>query len=114
MAPGDPNARFPDEIWYIDRKSAENNMIVEFELASKYDLAGVMLPRRQLISNLCQWRYRSAECGYTGAGGWDANDAPVSDPSYDACGKRVSSCKLRFGENAELPFGGFPGAGLTQ
>jgi len=30
----DPNARFPTEIWYIDRKSSENRDLVQFELAS--------------------------------------------------------------------------------
>jgi hypothetical protein len=29
----------------------------------------------------------------------------------DVCGKRLSSCRKRFGQNAELPFGGFPGVG---
>jgi len=74
QAGADPHAKFPDEIWYVDRKSNENRAIVEFELASKFDLAGVMLPRRQIIANVCQWKYRSAECGYTGPPVADAND----------------------------------------
>jgi len=32
--------------------------------------------------------------------------------SQDVCGKRLNSCKLRFGSK-DLPFGGFPGANLT-
>jgi len=113
-ANADPNARFPTEIWYVDRKSNENRDLVEFELASKFDLAGVMLPQRQVIANVCQWKYRSAECGYTGSNYWDINDNVVGTLAQDACGKRVESCKLRFGATAELPFGSFPGAGLTQ
>ena len=74
QAGADPHAKFPDEIWYVDRKSNENRSVVEFELASKFDLVGVMLPRRQIIANVCQWRYRSAECGYTGPPVADAND----------------------------------------
>lgn len=70
----DPHAKFPDEIWYVDRKANENRAAVEFELASKFDLAGVMLPRRQIIANVCQWRYRGDECGYTGPPVADAND----------------------------------------
>jgi phage-related protein len=35
----------------------------------------------------------------------------VLNASQDVCGKRVDSCKLRFGQNAELPFGGYPGIG---
>jgi phage-related protein len=61
----DFSAEFPREIYYIDRKSAENREIVEFELASVFDLAGVRAPKRQCIANICQWVYRSAECGYT-------------------------------------------------
>ena len=73
----DPNARFPTEIWYVDRKSNENRDVVEFELASKLDLAGQMIPRRQVITNICQWQYRGAECGYTGAPVAKANGDPV-------------------------------------
>jgi lambda family phage minor tail protein L len=110
----DPNAKFPDEVWYVDRKASENRDSVSFELASKFDLAGVMLPKRQIIANICQWKYRSTECGYTGNNYWDINDNVVGILAQDKCGKRLSSCKLRFGETAELPFGSFPGAGLTQ
>jgi lambda family phage minor tail protein L len=74
QATADVHAKFPDEIWYVDRKSNENRSVVEFELASKFDLVGVVLPRRQIIANVCQWRYRSAECGYTGPPVADAND----------------------------------------
>ena len=113
-ANADPNARFPTEIWYVDRKSSENRDLVQFELASKFDLAGVMLPKRQIIANVCQWQYRSAECGYTGSNYWNVNDQVVGTLAQDVCGKRLGSCRLRFGSTAELPFGSFPGAGLTQ
>jgi len=112
-AAADPNARFPTEIWYVDRKSNENRDLVEFELASKFDLAGVMLPQRQIIANVCQWKYRGAECGYTGSNYWNVNDQAVGTLAADVCGKRVESCKLRFGATAELPFGSYPGAGLV-
>ena len=113
-AGADPHAKFPDEIWYVDRKSNENRAVVEFELASKFDLVGVMLPRRQIIANVCQWVYRGGECGYTGSNYWNTQDQVVGTLAQDACGKRISSCKLRFGETAELPFGSFPGAGLSK
>jgi lambda family phage minor tail protein L len=113
-AAADPNARFPTEIWYVDRKSNENRDLVEFELASKFDLAGVMLPKRQIIANVCQWQYRGDGCGYTGSNYWNVNDQAVGTLAADVCGKRVESSKLRFGATAELPFGSFPGAGLTQ
>ena len=113
-AAADPHAKFPDEIWYVDRKASENRDSVSFELASKFDLAGVMIPKRQIIANICQWRYRSTECGYTGSNYWNINDQSVGTLAEDQCGKRLSSCKLRFGETSELPFGSFPSAGLIQ
>ena len=43
----DPNAEFPQEIYSIDRKSAENREVVTFELAAVIDLAGIRAPKRQ-------------------------------------------------------------------
>tara|TARA_R100000329_G_scaffold71769_1_gene62523 strand:+ start:1896 stop:2474 length:579 start_codon:yes stop_codon:yes gene_type:complete len=43
----DPTAEFPREIYKIDRKSAENRNVVEFELAAVFDLIGVRAPQRQ-------------------------------------------------------------------
>jgi lambda family phage minor tail protein L len=110
----DPNQYLDREIWFIDRKSVENKVMVEFELAAAFDLAGVMLPRRQVVQNVCAWRYRSAECGYTGGPVADINDVSTSDPAKDQCGKRLASCKLRFGQYGSLPFGGFPAAGVVR
>ena len=95
-AGADPHAKFPDEIWYVDRKANENRAAVEFELASKFDLVGVMLPRRQIIANVCQWAYRGGECGYTGTDYYDINDNKVTASGSDVCGKRLSSCNVRF------------------
>ncbi len=43
----DATAEFPQEIYKIDRKAAENREIVQFELASVFDLAGIRAPKRQ-------------------------------------------------------------------
>ena len=106
----DPTAEFPREIYFVDRKSAENRDVVEFELASAFDMAGIRAPKRQCITR-CQWVYRSVECSYTGTNYFNVSDAAVGNASQDVCGKRVDSCKARFGQNAELPFGGYPGIG---
>jgi len=110
----DPNAQWPVEIWYIDRKSVENRDIVSFELASQFDLAGQFVPKRQLIANVCQWAYRSSECSYSGSNYWDADNNPTGSIATDRCGKSLTSCKLRFGNNGELPFGSFPSAGKMR
>lgn len=107
----DPTAEFPREIYYIDRKTAETRDVVEFELAAAFDLAGVRAPKRQCIANICQWVYRSTECGYTGTNYFNENDQPVASAGADVCGKKLSSCQARFGATADLPFGSFPGVG---
>jgi lambda family phage minor tail protein L len=177
----DPTAEFPEEVYYISRKVVENRDVVEFELAAAFDLQGVRAPKRQCIANVCQWTYKSAECGYTPvntftgtysrtattvtvtatahglsvgdnvhlnftsgtaaagaylvrtitantftvttaasgsttgsvtASQWYTDDDVVTTTAIDdVCGKRVDSCKARFGSTAALPFGSFPGIG---
>lgn len=57
---------FPTDIYYIERKVAETNMSVTFQLASPLDLEGIQLPRRVITHNHCLWEYRGVECGYGG------------------------------------------------
>lgn len=110
----DPAQEFPPEVWFVDRKSEETKMVVSFELAASWDVQGVLLPRRQAIANTCGWRYRGADCTYSGGAVADGNDVPTSDIAADLCGKRLNSCKLRFGAYAPLPFGAFPSVGLIR
>jgi lambda family phage minor tail protein L len=94
----DPTAEFPREIYYIDRKASENRDLIEFELAAAFDLVGVRAPKRQCVSNVCQWTYRGAECGYAGNAYFNFNDVPVAAIGQDVCGKRLRSCELRFAQ----------------
>ena len=114
MPTANPIAAFPNDIWYVDRKVVEVNTgeqpIVEWELVSSLDLEGLELPRRTIVSSACTWKYRSSECSYTGTPIAKIDDSITADINQDQCGKRIASCKLRFGENSVLPFGGFPGA----
>jgi lambda family phage minor tail protein L len=118
FASGNPTAdatqEFPADVWFIEQKSGETNETVEFELASALDLQGQMLPRRQIIANLCPFVYRGPYCNYTGTAKFNTNDQAVTDPALDVCGKRLSSCKARFGATQVLNFGGFPAAALVQ
>lgn len=93
----DPTAEFPREIYYVDRKVIETRDVVEFELASAFDLIGVRAPKRQCIANICQWVYKSTECSYSGG--------------LPTCLKTLTDCKAHFGNVAELPFGSYPGIG---
>ena len=106
----DPASEWPREVYYIDRKSTETRDVVEFELAAAFDLQGVRAPKRQCISNICQWVYRSAECSYSETNYFTENDVATA-LANDVCGKKLSSCKARFGATAQLPFGSFPGVG---
>lgn len=92
----DPTAEFPREIFYIDRKVSESRDLVEFELAAAFDLQGIRAPKRQCISNICQWTYKSVECGYAGA--------------LATCDKTLDACKAHF-PGVQLPYGSYPGIG---
>jgi lambda family phage minor tail protein L len=107
----DPSAGFPDDIFTIDRKATENAEFVEFDLAAAMDVAGVRLPRRQIISNVCSFRYRGPDCGYAGGPVAKSDDTATTILAEDRCGHRVRSCKLRWGAGAVLPYGGFPAVG---
>ena len=113
-ATADPSAIYPIEVYYIDRKVVENNSLVEYELVSALDISSVKLPRRLIIQNMCSWRYKDANCGYIPGPMFTTMGVPTNDPQLDICGKRLSDCKKRFGENNELNYGGFPGAGLFR
>jgi lambda family phage minor tail protein L len=110
----DPTQSLPPEAWIINRKAAENNKVVQFELRSALDFSNVQLPRRKIVANQCTWIYRSAECSYAGGPVAKIDDTPTSDPTQDACSHRPSGCILRFGARKPLPFGGFVGAGITR
>ena len=51
-ATADPNAEFPREIYYIDRKSQENRTVVTWELAAVFDLVGIRAPKRQCTRSI--------------------------------------------------------------
>jgi len=81
----DSSQEFPEDIFYVERKTAETNITVTWQLASKIDLEGLLLPRRVITQDHCLWRYRGPECGYSGppvANEFD--DAPPNSSSEAA------------------------------
>lgn len=104
-----------EQLWYIEQKTSENSQAVTFELSNPIDFEGLRIPVRQ-ITSMCHWAvmgdYRGEECGYTGAAMFTDKDEPTDNPALDKCAGFLNSCQLRFGENSELPFGGFPAANL--
>lgn len=118
----DPSARFADDIFFVERKTTQNKLFIEWELSSKMDQEGKMLPGRQILKDTCFRTYRvwnpqtlafdytDATCPYVGSAYFDMLGNAVVDPSKDRANKKLQSCcEVRFGKNAVLPFQGFPG-----
>ena len=70
---------FPTDIYYIERKVAETEMSVTFQLASPLDLEGIQLPRRVITHNHCLWEYRGVECGYNNGRNSELNGLPIAN-----------------------------------
>jgi lambda family phage minor tail protein L len=87
---GDSNANIKD-IFYIDSYSA-NEDEVNFTLTTKFDVLNVQLPQRRFLRSYCQWKFKGAECGYSGG--------------ETSCKKTKTDCKENK-DNYER-FGGFP------
>lgn len=115
----DPDEHFMPQVFYVERKTAQNRIFVEFQLASIIDQEGRYLPKRQIIRDTCSFIYRTydastgefnytkATCPYTGDKMVTNTGEVTLNPTEDKCGKRLSDCRKRFGE-VPLPYGGFP------
>ena len=122
---GEPNADasmfFEPDVFVVDRKSHHSKDYIEFELASALDQAGIMLPKRVVVRDACDQSYRQwstaggsghfvyGSCPWRGTPYFTEDGTQSVDPTKDVCGKRMSDCTLRFGQNGRLPFHGFPG-----
>ena len=112
--------KWPDELYRIARKSYHSKDYVEFELESPISQEGTTYPRRQMRQRFCPHIYRrfdvttddfdysKATCPYSGAACFNKNGESVT-ASLDRCGKKLSDCQERYGENTPLPYWGFPG-----
>lgn len=119
----DTGAILGPDIFRIERKSGENPVFIEWELSAAADQQGMMIPARVVIRDTCMWRYREfvgpgfnyskAECPYAGTDYFDENDQPTT-AANDKPSRTVNCCRKRFGENAPLPYGGFPGVARSR
>lgn len=118
----DPDGAYPPSIWEIVQKAKQNKLYIEWVMASFLDREGDVIPKRTVWKHTCLWPYRVVDprtgdfdysdvqgCSYAGAAMFDVDGNPVQDKKLDVCGKRVKDCKLRCGDKAKLPFGGFLG-----
>lgn len=117
----DPTVELPRDVYTINRKSAQNKIFVEWELAPAMDQEGRLLPGRPVLQGACTHIYRrydsdaaafnydNATCPYTGTNYFDFNGDAVTDPALDVASKRLGTCcKKRF-TNLPLPTRAFPG-----
>lgn len=70
------NVQFPPDEFFIVQKTAENRMIVEFELGTGLDLDGINFPRLKVQSSYCSATYRGEGCRFAG-------QYAVANPSAD-------------------------------
>lgn len=121
----DPTAIYTAEVYAIEQKTAHDKVMIEWSMSAAMDQEGRKIPGRRVLRDLCMWRYRvwnevteefdysSVQCPYTGTAYFDQQGVATTAPN-DKCGRRISDCKLRFGENAVLPYGGFPGVARAR
>mgnify|MGYP000091340459 CR=1 FL=1 len=106
----DPTAILAQADFLIARREQHiPRELVVFVLANPIDIDGAKTPARICLRN-CVWRYRDPDtCGYAGARRFTLSNQGTLDPAQDKCSKSIAACRLRFGQNAVLPHGGFPG-----
>lgn len=121
----DPLAFFyPVDVYLVDKKTAQNKLQIEFELAAAMDQQGRYIPGRIALRDYCTHDYRfwngssfdytEVTCPYVGSTYFDDNGNVVANPQEDVCSKRfLTGCRKRFGSQP-LPFQGFPGLARTR
>lgn len=116
----DGDSHLPIDVYQLSLKTKHTPSIIGWTCSALMDQEGVQLPGRQIIRDYCDHVYRrrndadtgfdytNVTCPYAGASYFDEDDLPVA-ASLDRCSKRLTGCRLRFGDNAVLPTRAFPG-----
>ncbi len=95
------------QVYTVNSAISYNREQATFELSLPSETDGALLPKRTIYSSVCVHQYRDECCGYTGRPVADINDIRTNDYSKDQCSKTLNGCKMRFGMNSQLPYGGF-------
>ena len=119
---GTGQPEMPQDVYVIERKMTQSNMLIQWELSAFMDHEGKKIPGRLILRDNCTQIYRiysagsfdysQATCPYTGTSYYDINGDVVTIAN-DKCGKRISDCKLRF-PDAPLPTRQFPGVSRVR
>lgn len=120
----DPSAYITRDKFVVAQKTSHTAVAIAFKLASRIDVEGTQLPRRQILRDVCTHLYRAwdsaagafdyskATCPYTGAAYFDTNNQPT-DAAHDQCSRNLNGCLARFGSQP-LPARFFPGVGKVK
>jgi lambda family phage minor tail protein L len=121
----DPSGFMEPDIFLVERKSVHRKALIEFELAPAMEQQGLKLPRRIMLRDTCGYTYRQwatdtnnvtgfipGTCPYAGSTYFKIDDTSTVSADEDVCGYRQTSCALRFGAAANLPFNAFPGISI--
>lgn len=120
----DPFAEYPQDIYVIKRKVAQNKNIIQFELRAALDLEYILCPKRQVllicghtyrIWNGSSFSYDKATCPYVDTDYYTESGAAITAEN-DKCGYDLFSCRKRFPstnfpDEDQLPGRFFPGVG---
>ncbi|ACL61762.1 phage minor tail protein L [Methylobacterium nodulans] len=122
----DPEAAYTQDIYRFEQKTEHSKHQIVWNLAADMDQEGRELPGRLVIRDICLWPYRRwdedaqafdyshVKCPYNGAQCYDRFGNPTT-PDKDEPSRHVATCcKVRFGADAQLPFGGFPGVARVR
>tara|TARA_Y100001937_G_scaffold126020_1_gene194222 strand:+ start:755 stop:1999 length:1245 start_codon:yes stop_codon:yes gene_type:complete len=55
-----PPVEYPRDVFLIDSLKQRSKEVLVFQLQAPFDLQGILLPRRQVVPNLCPWIYQGA------------------------------------------------------
>jgi lambda family phage minor tail protein L len=120
----DAGAYITRDKFVVAQKTSHNAAAIAFKLASRMDVEGTQLPRRQILRDVCTHTYRNtdpvsggfdysiASCPYTGGAFFDTNNVPT-DAAHDQCSRNLKGCQLRF-PGQVLPARFFPGIGKVK
>jgi lambda family phage minor tail protein L len=120
----DPAAYITRDKFVVAQKTSHTAVAIAFKLATRMDVEGTQLPRRQILRDVCSHIYRAydpatgtfdysrATCPYTGAASFDPNNNPTDAP-HDQCSRNLGGCQLRFPAQV-LPARFFPGVGKVR
>jgi len=104
----DPYAQLPEDIYFIERKQAENKSTITYQLSSVLDTEGSKLPKRVIVSDKCVWQYRGIGCWYQHAEkerekAADGSNLNYNDPNFPPILKKAELSKLGDSTGYGLP-----------